>query len=345
MTEVAAPKIVKVEESERIDLTPIKESAICKTIAVVLPASQDCEPIVSAAMLALENSASKEAALVFMTADRLEECKLKAASAIVIGFPAERVLDLLGIAEENDIPVISLSKCTGKVCDHVYALRDRVEDEVLFVASHAVANGMTHIAILAPGGEYSDRFVAELARQASSDGSPRFEIINYNNLDNLSKLADFKGQAVIIIAKGSKFIGILDRLSLEDIDLSKWQVFGLSCWALDPLIKDNPLIRDVQCCVPDQQKYIDFRDGYSGYFKKEPEVIAVTAYDVVSFLIKNDKEGADINQTHLGIDGTYRFSFSEGGGAVVQRIRKIERLSPAVNDKSGEVENYTPPTN
>ncbi|MDR1031742.1 MAG: hypothetical protein LBL30_01295, partial [Holosporales bacterium] len=222
MTEVAAPKVVKVEESEHIDLTPIEEkSTIGKTIAVVLPASQDSESIANAAMLALKNSASKETALVFMTADKLEECKLKAASAIVIGFPAERVPDLLSIAEENDIPVISLSKCTGKACGHVYALRDRVEDEVLSVASYAVANGMIDIAILAPGGEYSDRFVAELAQQASSGGSPKFEIINYNNLDNLSKLADFKGQAVIIIAKGSKLVGILDRLSLEDIDLSK----------------------------------------------------------------------------------------------------------------------------
>jgi hypothetical protein len=107
---------------------------------------------------------------------------------------------------------------------------------------------------------------------------------------------------------------------------------------LDPLIKDNLLIRDAQCCAPDQQQCVDFHDGYFGYFKKEPEVVALTAYDVVSFLIKNDKEGADINQTHLGIDGIYRFSFSEKGGAMVQRIRKIERLSSEVNDKSVELE-------
>jgi hypothetical protein len=55
-------------------------------------------------------------------------------------------------------------------------------------------------------------------------------------------------------------------------------------------------------------------------------------------LIRNDKEGADINQTHLGIDGIYRFSCSEKGETAARRIRKIERLSSEINGKPPEAE-------
>jgi hypothetical protein len=327
---VLAPKIDKIEDSERVDLTPIKEDNIVnKTIVIVLPNSKEADQILNGATLALKNSGLKEVALVFMQAGKLAECKLKVANAILIGFAADKIPEAINVAEENDIPLISLSKCAGKNCAGVYALRDRVEEEVFFVCGHAISKGLTNLAILAPGGQYSDNFMTEIAQQASINGKSdlKFEIINYNNPANLGKLREFNGQAVVVIAKGAKLINILDYLNRETINLGRWQIFGLSHWFLEPTARLHPTLSNAQCCSINLQKYSNFRDEYCKHFNKEPGDVAVTAFDVISFLIKESKEGSVLNQEYDGIDGIYNFSCNKKGEAVAQRTRRTVPLA------------------
>ncbi len=324
------PVVDAVDTGEKIDTVCVdNEKLPSKTLVVVLPNSTNAKKIIEGATLALNNSGLNDVSIIFMREGDVVDYKLKAANAILIGFNGKGVKNICSMLDEEGVPIIAFGGRNESLNEkNVFIIKDYVEDEVFFLLNHAISQGDRHIAILSPGGAYSDKFLSKTISSIAKSGveNLKFEILNYDEKENLLKLAQFNGQSVLVLAKGNKLSEIMNYLTEQLIDLRVWQVFGLSDWLDEKPHETYPFLSGAKFCYCPSENKTSFKSQYQYIFNKQVTSMTIMTYDMISCIIAAIDRPEGLQGEYIGVGGCYRFEKGALNGDNIERVYSVEQL-------------------
>jgi branched-chain amino acid transport system substrate-binding protein len=318
---------------------------------------QEATALYNAAELALFDHGNRDTLLIprdagadEATANAAARALLNDGADIIIGpVLREGVLGAGRAAAAQRVPVIGFSSDRTVGGNGVYLLSFQLEDEVARLVSHAAAQNIRTIALLAPANEYGRRVEGALREEARQRGVSIAVSQLYNRTDAdaaaaartvAASLRSSPVQGIVIAESGTPLRAIGAALVTAGVDRNRVRFMGTSVWAGDA--QREPSLAGGWYVSPDPTARSDFESRYQSAFGQDATRLASLGYDAVALAALLSRErgangfsrGAIENsEGFAGSDGLFRFRASgaiERGLAIIEvRPNEVTVLDPA----------------
>lgn len=253
------------------------------------------------------------------------------------------------IASAAGVQIISFSNDTAIARPGVYLMGFTVDPQVRRVVGHAVSQGMSRMAVLAPGSPYGQSVVMAMEETARNRGATVQPVSFFDpqgqdlNASVTGFAASARGaQAVMVPVGGARLSQVVPLLAYRDLDPRSTKFLGTGLWDVPNIWREGALLGAWYAAPPPESR-ADFERRFNETYGRMPPRLATLAYDATALAgIIGTKVpgGAALTAESLndpngfaGVDGIFRWSPSglpERGLAVLEIQRNgIRTISPA----------------
>lgn len=229
---------------------------------------------------------------------------------------------ITSLAQDADVPVLSLSNTPEVARPGIYPLGYNPADQTRSVTQHLLSQGKQNFAVLAPNTRYTQLAVNALKNTVQDQGRIMREIyydksvrsfdMYIDQLTDSGRTVDF--EALFLPERGEKLERLTTALRDKGITPDRIQFFGPDSW--DEMSTTTcQLTRKGMYAAADRVEMEKFKQRFQSTYGYCPADIASIAYDMVAMIASLSKGGYKISNELItnhngfkGIDGPFRLS-------------------------------------
>ncbi|HEX4157513.1 MAG TPA: penicillin-binding protein activator [Rhizomicrobium sp.] len=201
---------------------------------------------------------------------------------------AQSVSAAAPVARDHGVPLISFSTDRAVAGDGIYLLSFQPENQVQRIISYAASQGHSAFAALVPRTAYGARVTAAFRDSTAAVGAHIVELENFvpeagDIAGPAAKIAQSKGDAILIAQGGSLLRDIASALGAEGAGSRQVQYLGTGLWD-DPATAREPGLAGGWFAAPDPDAERGYETKFRAVFGTRPPPLSALAYDAVSLV-------------------------------------------------------------
>lgn len=250
----------------------------------------------------------------------------------------DNVVTVAGIAQGQNVPIISYSNDIGVAAKNVYLLGHLPHQSVDRIIRFAKSRGLKRFAAIVPDNVYGQRVNSNFIRSVRAAGgkfvSAR-EISGSNtSIDSAADALRLAGgaDAVLIAFSGNKPHAIAS--SLRSNGMENARILGTDLWNINGSLAGNSNMHGAWFASVSDGYFHSFANNYRAKYGKAPLRLASLGYDSILLTMRvaqNWKPGKIFPVKNLiqkdgfiGVDGAFRFT----SNGMSERMLEVQEIQP-----------------